>query len=264
MKITGHAAVVTGAASGLGRACATALRQAGARVACLDINEDITRVAPGASALGIVCDVGDAESMQRAFDAARLAHGAARILVNCAAIGQLEPVIGPAGPMPLEHFIEVVRVNLVGTFNALRLAAADMAGLAPCEDGSRGIIINVASGAGHEGCSGQAAYVASKGGIISMTLALAREFGNLGIRVVTISPGAMRTPMMDSVPGELVAELVAQAPFPKRLGEPAEFAALVLHVCENSFVNGAVIRFDAAVRLPYGGQFHSAGLASTG
>ena len=250
MRIAGIAALVTGGGSGLGAATAAALAQAGARVATLDLDgKAAERVASGIGGIGLACDVGDAGSAERAVAAAREAHGPARILVNCAGVATAGRIVGREGPAPLDAFERVIRVNLIGTFNLLRLAAADMTPLEPLEDGERGVVVNTASIAAFEGQIGQAAYAASKGGVASLTLPAARELARFGIRVVTIAPGLFATPMMKGLPEEVQQSLGASVPFPARLGEPAEFASTVLHIAENRMLNGSVIRLDGALRM---------------
>jgi len=250
MRIAGIAALVTGGGSGLGAATAAALAQAGARVATLDLDgKAAERVASGIGGIGLACDVGDAGSAERAVAAAREAHGPARILVNCAGVATAGRIVGREGPAPLDAFERVIRVNLIGTFNLLRLAAADMTPLEPLEDGERGVVVNTASIAAFEGQIGQAAYAASKGGVASLTLPAARELARFGIRVVTIAPGLFATPMMKGLPEEVQQSLGASVPFPARLGEPAEFASTVLHIAENRMLNGAVLRLDGALRM---------------
>jgi NAD(P)-dependent dehydrogenase (short-subunit alcohol dehydrogenase family) len=251
MDVRGQAAVVTGGGSGLGAATAIRLAEAGVRVAVLDVNMEAAQaVAAKTGGLAIACDVSDAESAAAALDKAREAHGAARILVNCAGIGTAKRILGRDGPMPLGDFERVIRVNLIGSFNMMRLASADMAKLEPLGDGERGVIVSTASVAAFEGQVGQAAYSASKGGIAALTLPAARELAQFGIRVLAIAPGLFLTPMLKSLPEEVQASLGQSIPFPKRLGKPEEFAALVLHCAENLSLNGEVIRLDGALRLP--------------
>lgn len=259
MEISGLPAIVTGAASGLGAATAKALIDAGAKVAMLDINEALLgKTAEQLGGLALACDIASAESVEQALAAARSANGPARILVNCAALLHTGPVLGPDGPMDFEEFMRVLRVDLGGSFNTIRLLAADMSKLDPLDDASRGVIINVASGAAFDGVPGSVPYSAAKGGIVAMTLALAREFGDLAIRVMTISPGAMRTPPIETLPDEVMDEIAMITPFPKRLAEPAEFAELVLAICRCSYLNGETIRLDAAQRMPYKFMFQYA------
>jgi NAD(P)-dependent dehydrogenase (short-subunit alcohol dehydrogenase family) len=250
MRIEGQAAIVTGGASGLGLATPELLAGAGAKVALLDL--DAAGVAEAAGRLGgrgIACDVADAGSAERAVAAARDAHGPARILVNCAGIAPPARIVGRSGPMPLADFARVIQVNLIGSFNLLRLAAADMAALEPGEDGERGVIVNTASVAAFDGQIGQAAYASSKGGIVALTLPAARELARFGIRVVTIAPGIFETPMLKGLPEPVQQALAASVPFPKRLGRPEEYAALVHHILDNGMLNGEVIRLDGAIRM---------------
>jgi NAD(P)-dependent dehydrogenase (short-subunit alcohol dehydrogenase family) len=250
MQIGGEAAIVTGAASGLGLATAEMLSGAGARVALLDL--DGARVAEAAArlgGLGLACDVADGESAEQALASAHAAHGPARILVNCAGIASAGRIVSKGGPMPLEDFARVIRVNLIGSFNVLRLAAADMAVLEPLAEGERGVIVNTASVAAFEGQIGQVAYASSKGGIAALTLPAARELARHGIRVLTIAPGLFETPMLRGLPEPVQQSLAASVPFPKRLGRPAEYAALVHHIIDNPMLNGEVIRLDGALRM---------------
>jgi len=236
----------------MGEATARMLREAGARLALLDMNEAaVNEVAGRLGALAIACDVADAASAEAAVAQAREAHGAARLLVNCAGIAPAARVVAKDGSaMPLEHFEGVIKVNLIGSFNLLRLVAA---GLRDCEvlddSGERGVIVNTASVAGYEGQIGQAAYSASKGGLIALTLQCAREFASMGVRVMTVAPGLIGTPMLLGMPQEVQDSLAASVPFPKRFGRPEEFAALVRHICENQLLNGEVIRLDGAIRM---------------
>jgi NAD(P)-dependent dehydrogenase (short-subunit alcohol dehydrogenase family) len=249
MKLDGVAAIVTGGGSGLGRATAEALAARGARVAVLDLNpaaaEDVAKAVGG---LALVGDVADEVSAGAAIAKAAAAHGAARILVNCAGIGVAKRVVGREGPQPLADFEKVIRVNLIGTFNMIRLAAAELAKLEPI-DGERGVIISTASVAAYEGQIGQAAYSASKGGVAAMTLPIARELAQFGVRVNTIAPGVFMTPMMAGLPQPAQDSLGASVPFPARLGQPAEYAALAVHIIENGYINGETIRIDGALRM---------------
>lgn len=251
MNITGHACLVTGGASGLGAATARALAAAGGHVAILDLNAQAgAALAAELGGISLACDVADAEQAAAAIAQARAAHGPARVLVNCAGIGTAKRVLGKEGPQPLADFERVIRVNLIGSFNMLRLAAADMATLEPLADGERGVVISTASVAAFEGQIGQVAYGASKGGIVAMTLPAARELAQFGIRVLAIAPGLFLTPLMATLPEEVQASLAAQIPFPKRLGRPEEFAELVAACVANPGLNGEVIRLDGALRLP--------------
>jgi len=251
VNVAGHSVVVTGAASGLGAATARRLAALGAKVGVLDL--DGVRAQTIADEIGgfaAQCDVADADGVAAALAAAAARHGAARVLVNCAGIGTARRTIGRDGPMPLPEFERVVRVNLIGTFNVTRLAAAAMAVLEPLENGERGVVISTASVAAFEGQIGQAAYAASKGGIVALTLPLARELAQFGIRVMTIAPGLFQTPLLGELPPEVQASLGASIPFPKRLGTAEEYAQLVVSCCENAFLNGETIRLDGALRLP--------------
>lgn len=251
MDIKGLAAIVTGGGSGMGAETARHLAAAGAKVAVLDINKaNAEAVAKEIGGIAIECDVSSDASATAAFAAAKEAHGAVRILMNCAGIAPAARVVGREGPHDLDFFAKVLTVNLVGTFNMLRLAAAEMSTLEPLNDtGERGVIINTASVAAYEGQIGQAAYSASKGGVVGMTLPAARELARFGVRVVTIAPGLIGTPMLLSMPQEVQDSLVATTLFPKRLGLPAEYAKLALHVIDNAMINGETIRLDGAVRL---------------
>jgi NAD(P)-dependent dehydrogenase (short-subunit alcohol dehydrogenase family) len=251
MQIKDRAAVVTGGGSGLGAATAGHLAALGCRVTVVDINRAAAEAqAARIGGVGVGCDVADAVSGEAAFAAAAAAHGPVRILVNCAGIGSAGRIVGRDGPLGLEAFERVICVNLIGSFNMLRLAAAEMSGADPLEEGERGVIINTASIAAYEGQVGQAAYAASKGGVVGMTLPAARELARAGVRVVTIAPGLFRTPMVDGLPPEVQASLGTGIPFPSRLGRPSEYAALVEHIVCNPFLNGEVIRLDGALRMP--------------
>jgi len=249
MKISGAAAIVTGGGSGLGRATAEALAARGARVAVVDLNPAAAEEA--AKAIGgfsVACDVADEASAAAAVAKAEAAHGAARILVNCAGVGIAGRVVGREGPQPLGDFEKVIRVNLIGTFNMIRLAAASMGKLDPV-DGERGVIVSTASIAAFDGQIGQAAYSASKGGVVAMTLPIARELAQTGIRVNAIAPGIFMTPMLFGLPQAAQDSLGASVPFPARLGQPSEFAALAVHLVENAYINGETIRIDGALRM---------------
>ncbi len=252
MKVDGQTAIVTGGGSGLGLATATLLAAGGCKVALFDINEAAAKAhAATIGGFGIKCDVSDSASAEAAMVAARAAHGPARILVNCAGIGTAGRVVGRDGPMKLEAFDRVIRINLIGTFNMIRLAAAEMSALPPLDDadGERGVIVNTASIAAFDGQVGQAAYAASKGGVVGMTLPIARELSRAGVRVMTIAPGVFHTPMVDGLPPEVKKSLGDGVPFPQRLGMPEEYAALALHIVTNRFLNGEVIRLDGALRM---------------
>ena len=250
MDPKGHAAIVTGAASGLGAEAAAQLVKAGAKVALLDINfEGARETAAQIGGLAIRCDVTSSDDAVKALAEAKAKHGAARILVNCAGIGPAKRMVGRDGPMPLADFEKVIAINLVGTFNMMRLVAADMQSLEPVTDGERGVIVSTASIAAYEGQIGQAAYAASKGGVAALTLPAARELSQFGIRVMAIAPGIFGTPMLRALPQAVQDSLGASVPFPKRLGEPREFAALVVHIVRNGYLNGEVIRLDGALRM---------------
>ncbi len=251
MRIEGKAALVTGAGSGLGAATARMLAGRGARVALLDMDLDAARAEAAAiGGLAIACDVTDAGQAEQAVATARAEHGIASLLVNCAGIAPAGRVVGRDGPMALEDFVKVIQVNLVGTFNVLRLAAAGMITAEPEDDtGERGVIVNTASVSAFEGQIGQAAYSASKAGVAGMTLPIARELARFGVRVMTIAPGLMSTPMLHGMPQAVQDSLGAQVPFPSRLGRPEEYASLVAHIVDNPMLNGEVIRLDGAIRM---------------
>jgi NAD(P)-dependent dehydrogenase (short-subunit alcohol dehydrogenase family) len=251
MEIQGHSAIVTGAASGMGAASARFLSQAGAKVALLDMNLDGAKeLAEEIGGLALHCNVADANSAEEAVRKAREAHGAARFLVNCAGIAPAGRIVGHEGPMPLEEFKRVIDVNLVGSFNMLRLVASDLCSLETVNaTGERGVIISTASVAAFEGQIGQCAYSASKGGLVSLMLPAARELARFGIRVMTIAPGLMATPMLLGFDQEVRDSLAAQVPFPKRFGEASEYADLVGHIISNAMLNADVIRLDGAIRM---------------
>ena len=250
MEIRGHAAIVTGGGSGLGGATARMLAGAGAKVAIFDVNQQAAaEVAADIKGLAVPCDVADSASTEAAFAKATAAHGPARILINCAGIGTAKRIVGKEGPMPLADYERIIRVNLIGTFNAMRLAAAAMSTLDPLADGERGVIVSTASVAAFEGQIGQAAYASSKGGVVSLVMPAAREFAQFGVRVNAIAPGIFLTPMLMGLTPQAQESLAASLPFPKKLGDPAQFAALVRHLIENSYINGEVIRIDAALRM---------------
>lgn len=251
MDPKGCAAIVTGGGSGLGAATAAALAKAGAKVAVLDLNKAAAqKIALAIGGRAFACDVTDANSAETAVAAAREAHGPARINVNCAGVWSAARTVGREGAMALEAFARVIQINLIGTFNVLRLAAADMAVIEPGPGGERGVIVNTSSIAAFEGQVGQAAYAASKGGIASLTLPVARDLARSGVRVVAVAPGLFATPMMFGLPEDAQKALGESVPFPSRLGNPDEFAALVLHIVANPMLNGVTIRLDGALRLP--------------
>jgi NAD(P)-dependent dehydrogenase (short-subunit alcohol dehydrogenase family) len=250
MKITGSVALVTGGASGLGLATVRKLHDAGASVVILDLpSSDGTAIAKelGARAAFSAGDVTSPDDVESALDTAA-ALGQPRILVNCAGIGNAARTAGRDGPFPLDAFTRVIQVNLIGTFNAIRLTAYRMSQAAE-QDGERGVIVNTASVAAFEGQIGQAAYSASKGGIVGMTLPIARDLARLKIRVVTIAPGLFETPLLGNLSAEQIKSLGDQVPHPSRLGSPAEYAALAAHIVENPMLNGETIRLDGAIRM---------------
>lgn len=252
MLIENRTFLVTGAASGLGAATARMLAAGGANVVLADLNQEsgAALVAElGAAVRFVVTDVADEGSARAAVTLAKETFGGLHGLVNCAGIAPAEKVIGKEGPHRLASFAKVVQVNLVGAFNMIRLAAVAMAGNEPNESGERGVIINTASVAAFEGQIGQAAYTASKGGVMAMALPIARELSRYGIRVMTIAPGIMETPMLTGMPQDVQDSLGQMVPFPSRLGKPSEFAALVRHIVENPYLNGEVIRLDGAIRM---------------
>lgn len=251
MHINNLTAVVTGGGSGMGAETARYLAQAGAKVAVLDINlSNVEAVAKEINGLAIQCDVSSAESAMQALNQIQKIYGSLHICVNCAGIAPAKRIVGREGAMPLEDFCKIIDVNLIGTFNIMRLAAATMTQNKPInEQGERGVIINTASIAAYEGQIGQAAYSASKGGVVGMTLPAARELAQFGIRVMTIAPGIMETPMMQDMPQNVQDNLAAMIPFPKRLGMASEYAQLVLHIIDNAYLNGSVIRLDGAIRM---------------
>ena len=248
MDISGHAVLISGGGSGLGRATAQLLAKAGARVAVLDINE-AAAVAKEVGGFAVACDVTNADDTEKAVAAARERHGPARLAVACAGIGTAGRIVGRDGPLALDEFRRTVEVNLIGSFNLLRLAAADMTGLGPLADGERGLIVLTASVAAFEGQIGQAAYAASKGGIVGLTLPAARELARYGVRVVAIAPGIFATPMLAGLPQNVQDSLAASVPFPARLGRPEEYAQTVLDLCRNLMINGSVVRLDGALRM---------------
>jgi NAD(P)-dependent dehydrogenase (short-subunit alcohol dehydrogenase family) len=251
MNIQGQAALVTGGASGLGEATARELARLGAKVAVLDVNLALAeKVAAEINGIACQCDITDTASIAAALATAAQAHGPARILMNIAGIGSAKRIVQKDGnAAPLEDFARVVNINLVGTYNASRLFAAECAKLAPLEDGERGVMMFTASVAAFDGQVGQQAYSASKGGLVGMTLPMARDLAQHGIRVCTVAPGLFATPLMRQLPEAVQQSLAASIPFPPRLGKPEEFAQLACHIVTNSHLNGEVIRLDGALRM---------------
>ncbi len=258
MKIEGQAALVTGGASGLGEATARELARLGAKVAVLDRNgelaakvaADIGKEFGDGCAVACACDITDTASVVAALDKAAAAHGPARILMNVAGIGSAKRIVGKDGnPAPLEDFVRVVNINLIGGYNMARLFAAACAKLDPLDDGERGVMLFTASVAAFDGQVGQQAYSASKGGLVGMTLPMARDLAQHAIRVCTIAPGLFATPLLMELPEPVQKSLAASIPFPPRLGKPSEFAELACHIVTNGHLNGEVIRLDGALRM---------------
>ena len=252
MQLKDKVFVVTGGGSGLGAETARGLVAAGAKVLLADVNQaagEAMAAELGAAAKFVVTDVTNEASATQAIQTAISALGGIHGLVNCAGVAPAEKVVGKEGPHRLDSFAKVININLVGTFNMLRLAAAEMQKNEPDANGERGVIINTASVAAYEGQLGQAAYAASKGGIVALTLPVARELARSGIRCMTIAPGIMETPMLLGMPPEVQDSLNKMVPFPVRMGKPAEYAALVRHIAENAYLNGEVIRLDGAIRM---------------
>lgn len=251
MDVKGVGALVTGGGSGMGAATARALAKAGAKVGVIDLNgETADAVAKDIGGLGLACDVGDAASAEAAVKQASAAHGPCRLLVNCAGIAPAKRIVGREGPMDLAAFESVIRVNLIGSFNMLRLAAAEMTAAEPLnEDGERGVIVSTSSVAATEGQVGQAAYAASKAGINGLNAPAARELGRFGVRVLSIAPGLIGTPLLLNMPDEVQENLAQQPIFPKRFGSPEEFADLILHIAGNPMLNMETIRFDGGLRM---------------
>src|SRR5260370_16006908 len=250
MQLKDQAAIVTGGASGLGGATARGLAAEGAKVAVCDRNAK--RVEGGAAEIGgvaVICDVSDAASAEAAIAKAAEAHGPARVLVNCAGIGVAKRVIGKEGPMALADFDRVIKVNLIGSFNMLRLATSGMSKLEPLSTGERGVVISTASVAAYDGQIGQSAYSASKGGIVAMTLPIARELAQFGIRVLTISPGLFLTPLPANFPQEAQDSPAASIPFPRRRGQADEIATLALHMINTPYLNGDAVPLAASLRM---------------
>jgi NAD(P)-dependent dehydrogenase (short-subunit alcohol dehydrogenase family) len=250
MDIKGTAALVTGAGSGIGADVARHLSSLGAKVGVLDINtEGAEAVAKEIGGIACTCDISKEASAVAAIAKAKQAHGPARILVNVAGILIPGRILGKDGPLPLEKFSKVIEVNLIGTFNMMRLAAADMAAMEPLKDGERGVIVNTTSVAAYEGQIGQEAYAASKAGIVGLTLPAARDLARSGVRVLAIAPGLVATPMMLNLPPDLQKALGDSVPFPQRLADAREFSRLAQHMIENVMLNGEVVRLDGALRL---------------
>jgi NAD(P)-dependent dehydrogenase (short-subunit alcohol dehydrogenase family) len=250
MNLDGLSAIITGGASGLGAATARELTSRGVKVTLWDLNEDLgNEVAKEIGGAFAKVNVSSEEDALAGIEVAMAAHGSPRILINCAGLGRAHKIVGKDGPMPLDDFKFVVDTNLIGTFNCSRLVAAEICKTEPMEYGERGAIVNTASVAAFEGQIGQIAYTASKAGIVGMTLVMARDLSNMGIRVNTIAPGIFQTPLFARAPQNVVDSLAASVPFPKRLGEAPEFAAMATQLCENSYMNGETIRLDGAIRM---------------
>ena len=251
MDLNGVTALVTGAGSGMGAATAKALAERGARVAVVDLNlESAQQTADSIKGLALGADVSSGESVEAALQQVVNELGAPRVVVSCAGIAAASRIVGREGPHELDLYQRVINVNLVGTFNVLRLTAERMSQLEPVsKSGARGVIVNTASVAAYDGQIGQAAYSSSKGGVVALTLPAARELARFGIRVMTVAPGLIATPMLLDMPDEVQQSLAAQVPFPQRFGTPEEYADLVLHIVDNEMLNGEVIRFDGAIRL---------------
>lgn len=252
MKIENVVAVITGGASGLGEATARGLTARGAKVAILDMNEEKGKALAAElypSAIFCKTDVTDEESAQKAIEQTLKAFGKINVNINCAGIGSAVKVLGKRGPMDLKLFTKIVNINLIGTVNVLRLAAQAMMANEPDPDGERGVVINTASTAAFDGQIGQSPYSASKAAVVGMTLPIAREFADYGIRIVTIAPGLFDTPLMDTLPPEIKKSLADSVPFPRRLGKPSEYSALAGHIIENGMLNGETIRLDGTLRM---------------
>jgi NAD(P)-dependent dehydrogenase (short-subunit alcohol dehydrogenase family) len=252
MHLSGRTVIVTGGASGLGGATVDMVVASGGRAVIVDINEEAGAVKAAqhrSNAQFVKTDVTSDAQMERAVDAALTAFGGVHGLVCAAGVAVAERVLPKEGPQPLAHFGRTITINLIGTFNAIRIAAAAMANNQPNEGGERGVIVSTASVAAFDGQIGQAAYSASKGGIVAMTLPIAREFARLGVRVMAIAPGTFDTPLLAGLPQAARESLAQQVPFPSRLGRPEEYAALVGHIFENQMLNGEVIRLDGAIRM---------------
>ena len=252
MKIQGHAAIVTGGGSGLGEATARELAAKGAKVAIFDVNlEGAQRVAADIGGTAFQCDITDTDSVKAALEGAEEAHGVARIIANIAGIGGAKRLINrkTGEPAPMEDFERIVKISLFGTYNVTRLAVARLAKADVLEDNERGVVIFTSSAAGTDGQIGQQAYSAAKGGLAAMTLPMARDLAQIGVRVMSISPGLFNTPLMKTLPEDIQESLGRSIPFPNRLGHPEEFGSLVAYIAENTHLNGETIRLDGAVRL---------------
>ncbi len=249
MNIQNKTFIITGGASGLGLATTQMIVEKGGNAIILDINEEAGKSVESDKILFVKTDVSNEEQVQNAIDLALKNFGALDGICNCAGVGPAQRVVGKSGPHSLDFFSKVININLIGTFNVIRLATNVMQNNEPNEAGERGIIINTASVAAFDGQIGQAAYSASKGGVVSMTLPIARELARMGIRVMTIAPGIFETPLLSSMPPDVQDSLGKQVPFPSRLGRPSEYANLVKHIIENQMLNGEVIRLDGAIRM---------------
>ena len=252
MEISNKVSLVTGGASGLGLATAELLIESGSKVMLIDLNEDNAKAAAeklGSNASYVVANVTDETSIQSAIDKTVEEFGSLHVVVNCAGIGSASKTVGRDGAHPLDYFKLVVDINLIGTFNVLRLAAVAMGNNEPNADGECGVIINTASVAAFDGQMGQAAYSASKGGVVGMTLPIARDLARMGIRINTIAPGIFNTPLMNGAPDSVKNPLIEMVQFPKRLGHPEDFASLTKHIVENSYLNGETIRIDGSIRM---------------
>jgi NAD(P)-dependent dehydrogenase (short-subunit alcohol dehydrogenase family) len=250
MDIKGQVAIITGGASGLGAATAQALANAGAKVALLDVNVAVAQqTADKIGGIAVKCDVTDEQSATDALSEVQKKYGVGRVLVNCAGVGPPKRIVGRDGPMPLADYKKVIEINLIGTFNMMRLFAASLSKAEPLDGGERGVIIMTASVAAFEGQIGQAAYSSSKGGVVGLTMPAAREFSQFGIRVMTIAPGIFHTPMLAALPEDAQKSLGASVPFPPRLGRPEEYADLAMFIVRNGYMNGETIRIDGALRM---------------
>lgn len=252
MDIKGSVAVITGGASGLGESCVRNLAKNGAKVSILDFAEETgKKVASEMGDAVIFCmtDITNKNQVQEAIDKTVEAFGAIHFAINCAGVGIPSKVLGKEGPLNMDHFNKHLQINLIGTMNVISLAAEKMISNAPNKDGEKGVVVNTASVAAFDGQIGQAAYSASKAGVVGMTLPVAREFADYGIRVMTIAPGIFDTPMLQGLPENVKEALNNMVPFPRRLGKPHEFSGLVQHIIENPMLNGEVIRLDGALRM---------------